>query len=439
MSPGAGPAGAGATPVGTTPQEEIAARRRAMIALFVTATLMNAAMAAVAPTSTIYAEPYVGLMWSAFPQTLTILGTGIGALVTVRASTRLGWRSSLILAFVIGTLGGVLTFGATLIESISLLDIGMFVLGLGVGGSIVSRYAAAELYPSNRRGYAIGVVVAAGAVGSVGGPLLLAPMSDLMERAGWPALSGPFLLATVVCAIAGILAFIVPPQPQRPAAPKSAALRTVFQSSSARMMLTVMIVSQVIMVAIMTAAPMDILYKDGNLVIVGTALAAHAGGMFFLSPLVGWVIDRVGSRKVMYSGLVVLTASAVLGATTPMSHSLFSGSNISLFLLGLGWNLCFMAGSRTLATTLAEGGKGGQVVGAVDAVVWGVSATGTLGGTAVLSIGGYAMLAQITGVLTIITFLFLLRSRPVAAVRNDADASAEPRPEPVPEQTDKAA
>lgn len=411
------------------------ARRRAMVALFVTATLMNAAMAAVAPTSTIYAEPYVGLMWSAFPQTLTILGTGVGALLVVRWSTRLGWRSSLILAFVVGAFGGVLTFTASVTENIPLLDIGMFVLGLGVGGSIVSRYAAAELYPSNRRGYAIGIVVAAGAVGSVGGPLLLSPMATLMASAGWPALSGPFLLATVVCAVAGLLAFTVPRDRQRPEAPQAAALSTVFRSGPARMMLIVMIVSQVIMVAIMTAAPMVLIYQNGNLTVVGNALAAHAGGMFLLSPLVGWVIDRVGSRKVMYSGLVVLTGSAVLGAISPMSHSLLSGSNISLFLLGLGWNLCFMSGSRTLAVTLSSGGKG-QVVGAVDAVVWGVSATGTLGGTAVLSVGGYAMLAQITGVLTVVTFLLLLRSRPVAALR---PAAAPAEPPAAAERTDEAA
>ncbi len=433
MSRGVGATGAGTTPAGAPPREEIAARRRAMVALFATASLMNAAMAAVAPTSTIYAEPHVGLMWSAFPQTLTILGTGIGALVVVRASTRLGWRSSLILAFAVGTLGGVLCFGATLAASIPVLDVGMFVLGLGVGGSIVSRYAAAELYPSHRRGYAIGVVVAAGAVGSVGGPLLLAPMSALMERAGWPALSGPFLLATVVCAFAGLGAVTVPRRRQRPEVPQPAALRTVFRSGSARMMLTVMVVSQVIMVAIMTAAPMDIILKNGNLTVVGTALAAHAGGMFVLSPLTGWVIDRIGSRAVMYAGLVVLTASAVLGAVSPMSHSLLSGSNVALFLLGFGWNLCFMAGSRTLAVTVSAGGKG-QVVGAVDAVVWGVSATGSLGGTAVLSVGGFAMLAQITGVLTIVTFLLLLRSRPVVAVRDAGVPAGTPSgPEPLDE------
>lgn len=435
MSPGAGATGAGTTPAGRTSRGEVAVRRRVMVTLFVTATLMNAAMAAVAPTSTIHAETYVGVALSAFPQALAILGTGIGALVVVRASTRLGWRSSLVPAFAVGAVGGAFCFASTFVGNVAMLDIGMFVLGLGVGGSIVSRYAAAELYPRHRRGYAIGLVVAAGAVGSVAGPLLLTPMSALMERFGWPGSSGPFLLATVVCAIAGLGAMTVPRQRQRPEASRPVALHTVFRSGSARMMLTVMVVSQIIMVAIMTAAPMDIIVENGTLTVVGTALAAHALGMFALSPLTGWVIDRIGSRKVMLSGLVVLTGSAVLGATSPMSGGLFSGSHISLFLLGFGWNLCFMAGSRTLAVTLSTGGRG-QVVGAVDAVVWGVSAIGTLGGTSVLSVGGFTMLAQVTGALTVLTFLLLLRSRPVVALR-DAGIPAGPRT--VPGQTDEAA
>jgi MFS family permease len=434
VSPGLGSAGAEAPPDDTATRAERTARRRAMLALFVTASLMNAAMAAVAPTSTIYASAYVGVMWSAFPQTLTILGTGLGALLLVRATASLGWRTSLFYAFAVGTIGGVMCFVGTLIEHIALLDVGMFVLGLGVGGSIVSRYAAAELYPSHRRGYALGLVVAAGAVGSVGGPLLLTPMSSLMAAVGWPELSGPFLLAAVVCALAGLGGVTLPRhRAARGEGSQLKVLGSVFRSGQTRMLLTVMIVSQLIMVAIMTAAPMDIVLKDGGLVVVGTALAAHAAGMFVLAPVTGWMIDRIGARKVMFLGLAVLIGAAALGAGATMSHELLGG--VSLFLLGYGWNLGFMAGSRTLAATLAAGGQG-QVVGAVDAVVWCVSATGTLGGTALLGAGNYTIMAEIMGILPIITFLLLLRSRPVAAVRDDAAPAETTTTE---DRTDKAA
>ncbi|NBH06351.1 MFS transporter [Amycolatopsis sp. SID8362] len=426
--------GIGAAPADTASRAEISARRRGMMALFTTATLMNAAMAAVAPTSTIWAEPYVGVMWSAFPQTLTILGTGLGALLLVRATSWLGWRASLMVAFAVGTLGGLICFTATLIESIPLLDGGMFVLGLGVGGSIVSRYAAAELYPAHRSGYALGLVVAAGAVGSVGGPLLLYPMSSLMGSFGLPELSGPFLLAAVVSAVAGLGGITLPRhKAPRPTGSQLAVLGSVFRSGSARMLLLVMIVSQLIMVAIMTAAPMDIILKDGTLVVVGAALAAHAGGMFVFAPLTGWMIDRIGARKVMFAGLAVLVLAAAIGAGSTMSHTVVG--SISLFLLGYGWNLGFMAGSRTLATTLSSNGQG-QVVGAVDAVVWCVSATGTIGGTALLGAGGYSIMAEIMGILPIVTFLLLLRSRPVAAV---SPAAAPAAAAGAPERTDEAA
>jgi MFS family permease len=434
VSPGTGAAGAGTPSAATATRAEIVARRRATLALFATAALMNGAMSAVAPTSTIYASHYVGVAWSAFPQTLTVLGTGIGALLVVRATARLGWRSSLILAFVVATLGGVLCFGAALTANIPLLDIGTFGLGLGVGGAVISRYAAAELYPSHRRGFAIGLVVAAGAVGSVGGPLLLTPMSELMTWVGWPALSGPFLLAAVVSAIAGLGAVTLPRQRRRSEDVRPAVLRTVFRSGSARMLLIVMVVAQLVMVAIMTAAPMDIMMMMGNLTVVGGALAAHASGMFVLSPLTGWVIDRIGARKVMFAGLVVLVAAAALGAGATMSQALLG--DLSLFLLGYGWNLCFLAGSRTLAVTLSAKDQG-RVVGTVDAVVWGVSATGTLSGTALLSAGGYSMLSLIFGALPIITFGLLLLNRPVAAVRDVDPGRSEAAP--AADRTDEAA
>jgi MFS family permease len=194
-----------------------------------------------------------------------------------------------------------------------------------------------------------------------------------------------------------------------------------------------MITAQLVMVAIMTAAPMDIILLDGNLTVVGGALAAHASGMFVLSPFTGWVIDRIGARKVMFAGLLVLIAAAALGAVMTMSQVVFG--DLSLFLLGYGWNLCFLAGSRTLAVKLSAKNQG-QVVGAVDAMVWGVSATGTLGGTALLSAGGYSMMSGIIGTLPIITFVLLLQSRPVAAVRKAARGPGQPT---ATEETDQAA
>jgi hypothetical protein len=76
----------------TSPPQETT-RTRVTAALFATAALMNAAMAAASPVSTIVAADRLGAVWGGIPNTAGIVGTGIGAIVLTRATSRWGWRS----------------------------------------------------------------------------------------------------------------------------------------------------------------------------------------------------------------------------------------------------------------------------------------------------------------------------------------------------------
>ncbi len=404
---------AGQERVAPLTRAEITARRRAIAVLFTTAALLNAAMAAVAPASTIFAADAIGLAWGALPQALTILGTGIGALLVARASSRSGWRSGIGLSYASATVGATISFFAVLGGEIVTLCLGMLLLGFGVGGAVISRYAAAEMYPPHRRGFAIGLVVAAGAAGAIGGPLLLDPVSTVAHSFGWADLSGPFLLAAIASAAAWAGLFTLPAGRRADSeGQEGGGFRALLATRSARALLAVMVIAQLVMVAIMTAAPLDIHMRHLDLTLVGMALAAHTTGMFVLAPLTGWIIDRVGSRPVMYAGLAVLVAAAAIAATAPQTHQFLP--NLALFLLGYGWNLCFVAGSRRLAVTVPTRNQG-QVVGSVDALVWSVSATATMAGTALLSLGGYSMLAVVAGILPVLGTLVLLRSRSAGA------------------------
>lgn len=389
---------------------ELRSRRGAMFSLFVTGALLNSAMAAGAPASTIFAAGAIGLAWAALPQALMIIGIAAGTLTVARLSARRGWRGSLAVSYAAATAGGTITFLAVVADDVVGLCLGMPLLGLGVGGAVISRYAAAELYPVHRRGFAMGVVVAAGAVGAIGGPLLLAPVSALTLSLGLPELSGAFLLGTLAAAVAW-LGLLTMPAGRAGAGGdpvERGGFRELLRTTSARALLAVMVVGQLVMVAIMTAAPLDIHLRHLDLTLVGVALAAHTTGMFALSPVTGWIIDRVGSRPVMFAGLAVLVASAAIAAVSPDDHPVLP--NLAMFLLGYGWNLCFLAGSKRLAVTVPPRGQG-QVVGAVDAVVWSVSASATMGGTALLAIGGYSTLAVAAGCLPFVAAVMLLRSR----------------------------
>ena len=80
-------------------------------------------------------------------------------------------------------------------------------------------------------------------------------------------------------------------------------------------------------------------------------VSAHTFGMYALAPLSGRFTDRYGSQPVILGGLGTLTFAGLLAAAAPGEGG--PALLAALFLLGFGWNLCFVAGSNLLASGLA--------------------------------------------------------------------------------------
>ncbi len=357
-----------------------------MAALCSGTALMNASMAVASATGTLVAADRLGAGWGGVPSTAGIVGTGAGALVLTRLAGRLSRRAAFVLGYTAAAAGACLAAVAVANGDVAGLCAGMLLLGLGNAAAQLSRYAAADLHPAGRRGFAIGLVVWSAAAGAVGGPLLLDPSGALAGDAGLPALTGPFLLAVLTCAIAAIAAGGAPRgRSARQAAPP---LRALIRTPAARSALTVMATAQVVMVAVMTAAPLDMHMHGDGLDLVGMTLSAHTLGMFALSPVTGRLFDRFGARPVIVGGLLTLALSTALAAVAT-GHL---GRPVALFLLGYGWNLCFVGGSGRLARDLPEADRP-HVEGAVDAAVWTLAAAASLLSAVVLSAGGYAVLA----------------------------------------------
>jgi MFS family permease len=415
------------------------ARSRAMPALFAGAAMMNAAMAAASAVSTIVAADELGPAWGAVPNTAGIVGTGIGALALTRVMNRWGRRAGLILGYVVAAAGAAIAATAVaagdgvlppVVPPDGDLTFGMLLLGLGNAGAQLSRYAAAELYPAGRRGFAIGVVIWAGTIGAVGGPLLLAPSSRIVVGLGGAAFVGPFAFAALAGAVAVVAVSGMPAGTGRaggsrlpggsPVPGSRVPLRALLGTHAARSALAVMATAQVVMVAVMTAAPVDMHLHGHGLGAVGTVLSAHTLGMFALSPLTGRLLDRFGSQPVMLGGLLTLAVAAGLAAT--MSQP--SSRMVALFLLGYGWNLCFIGGSGRLARELPESERA-HVEGTVDAAIWTIAAVGSLASTVVLSAGGYPILAAAAGALTVIPAVLLSGRHRLSGRNRQAVTAAE--------------
>ncbi|MVZ99991.1 hypothetical protein F8568_006305 [Actinomadura sp. LD22] len=165
-------------------------------------------------------------------------------------------------------------------------------------------------------------------------------------------------------------------------------MRALLKGPVTRPALVVMATAQVVMVAVMTAAPVAMRMHGDALGMVGMTLSAHTLGMFALSPLTGRLVDRYGARAVMAAGIAALAASTALAAVGDGALT----RTAALFGLGYAWNLCFVGGSGRLARELPEPARA-DVEGTVDAAVWTIAAAAGLLSTVIVSAAGYGVLA----------------------------------------------
>jgi len=360
----------------------------ALPALFVGAAATNAAMAAASPVATIVAGDWIGPGWGALPNTAAIVGTGAGALMLTAVIGRRGRRAGLTAGYAAALTGAVLTLLSIAAATVLGLVLGMLLLGLGNAAAQLSRYVAAEDVPVERRGVAIGIIVWAGTLGAVAGPLLLMPAGTAALGLGLAPDLGPMFLVVLACGAALLAARGLPAGTAIPSAPM-AVLGRLFRNTTTGLPVLVMTTGQVVMVLVMTTVPLEMHHHGSGLGAVGAVVSAHSLGMFVLAPLTGRLVDRFGHSPVMTAGLVALAGSVLLAGA---SHGLVRAC--ALFLLGYAWNLCFVGGSGALAARVTAADRH-AVEGAADAVVWTTSAAASLASTLLLASAGFGTLTVI--------------------------------------------
>ncbi|TDW18046.1 MFS transporter [Kribbella kalugense] len=362
-----------------------------LIPVVLAAALMNAAMVAASAVSAILIADDLGPALAGLPNTAGVLGTAAGAMAVGRWTTRLGRAQALRTGYGVGVAGGASTVLAAVGAPLALLFVGMFLLGVGNASSLLSRYAAADGVPHDRRARAMSTVVWASTIGAAAGPFLMAPSQTFASRFGLPAIAGPFLLA-----LAAVFSALVASTYIRRT--RSTATPQVRQESSGRPVLLaagVMIVGQLVMVSVMTAVPVHTHLHHDGLGLLGVMLSVHTLGMFALSPLTGWGIDRFGARAVTLAGLVGLLAAAVLVTRTGLVFT------PALFVLGYAWNLCYLGGSAQLGSA--------QLESRVESSIWTVSALATASSPWLFTLGGFPILAAISLVLAVPLLVLVVR------------------------------
>src|SRR5215217_4497034 len=143
------------------------------------------------------------------------LGTAaLSAFPAGRAMDRLGRVPVLAGGFGFGILGCVLTgLGASLVSVVAVV-LGFCLLGASVGTVLLSRVAAADMYPPERRARGIALVLFGAVFGALLGPLVFVPLFA-QEGAQGGHLMLPWLGAAGFMAVGLVLILNVRPDPKR--------------------------------------------------------------------------------------------------------------------------------------------------------------------------------------------------------------------------------
>lgn len=403
----------------TTSDEQGSVRRRLTTVMFSGVALGSTAYIAAVTISTLAVDEIVGSATLAgVPSATATVGTAVGTTLLTLGVARRGRRPGLVTGYTAAAVGSLVAAGALLGRSLPLLLLAMALLGLGNASNHLARYTAADLYPADRRGAALGLVVWGGTVGSVLGPALLQPSGRVAVDLGRSELLGGYLVSAVFM-VGALVLYLVALRPD----PASLAIGTAvggerargdlsaaFRMPQVRVALSAMIAGQVVMVMIMTSTPLHIHHHGSDLGIVGLVMSAHTLGMFALSPITGRLADRWGGYRVITGGMVLLGLSALAGAYGPNESTTLLV--VVLFVLGVGWNLAFVGGSSLLAVGI-DGPLRSRLQGRVDSLTWGSAALASISSGVIYQATDYRMIALIGLMLLVVPVIVVVANRRV--------------------------
>jgi MFS family permease len=331
-------------------------------------------------------------------------------------------------AFVTGAVGCAVVAAGCRTSSAVLVCLGLALVG--AAGSVVqlSRAAAAEMFPPERRARGMSFVLFGAVSGAIWGPLVFGPIFAHRSTAAH-ALAAPWLIG-VPFMLAGVaIASLVRRDPKEIAASyrtadehptRAAPLREIVRRPGVIAAMVAVVASFSVMASIMNLSGYVAFGRGHHQGDVFTMISIHILGMYGLVLVVGDLLDRFGRRRGLYTGLALMTVSNAalvwLGGV--------GGMSLALFGLGLGWNLSYVAATTELVS-LTSPLERGRIVGFADLCASFTAAGLALLGGVVYTAAGVTALALAAAALAALPALWIGSSR-FRYTAAPADASSAP-------------
>ncbi|WP_339146586.1 MULTISPECIES: MFS transporter [unclassified Sutcliffiella] len=393
--------------------------RRTLFIVVLSQIFGGAGLAAGITVGALLAQDMLGTdAYSGVPVALLTLGSAGAAYLIGRVSQKSGRRIGLAGGFLTGGISALGVVLAAVTNNVWLLFFSLLFYGAGTASNLQARYAGTDLASAKQRGKAISIALVSTTLGAVAGPNLVGVMGDFAVSIGVPSLAGPFILGAAAFILAGlILLVLMRPDPllvskalenEKLVSPEKTT-NTSHAKNNRGIIVggSVMVLTQMVMVAIMTMTPIHMGHHGHGLDAIGLVIGIHIGAMYLPSLITGVLVDKVGRTTMASAAGVTLLFAGIVAATAP-GDNLFV-LILALALLGLGWNFGLISGTATIVDATTPSTRA-RVQGSMDVLVALSGATGGMMSGMVVSHTSYSVLSIGGGLLSLLLLPLIIWS-----------------------------
>lgn len=319
--------------------------------------------------------------FATMPTTTMIVGLALFAGPATMLLHRLGRKKGFILGASLAIFAGILASIAVTIASFALFCIALGIIGMSASFGQQYRFAVADSVPADFRPRAISYVMLGGVAAGFLGPRLAYESRFIL---GDQEFSGSFLVVSALSVITILIMLftrLAPPHKVEIGGAQGRSYKQLLRAPEIFVPIISGMSTYALMTFVMVAAPLAMVHVCGHSVAdATTAIQWHIVAMFAPSFVTPMIIKRLGSHLTAGIGLALILVCAVVnlnGITT--THF-----NISMILLGVGWNFGFI-GSTTLLTNAYRKEEAARAQTLNEQFVFGTMAVASIGSGVLLN------------------------------------------------------
>jgi MFS family permease len=282
------------------------------------------------------------------PVSLAIVGLAASAVPAALLMERVGRRRAFVASALFAGLAALVVAVAVVQSSFALLCLATLALGVNLAFQQQHRFAAAESVPSGRVSHAVSVVMIGTLAAALVGPQIALALKELVSGHEY---AGSFVGVALLCVGAAAVLTRLEMRPQQVREVNvgdGRPLSFVLRQPAYVLAVAAAVVSYAVMSFIMTATPISMHVHDHHSdTDTAWVIQSHLLAMYGPSLFTGRLIGRIGVRTGMAIGLLLMLACvAIDSGGRDLMHYWWG-----LVMLGIGWNLLFVAGTALLTTT----------------------------------------------------------------------------------------